>query len=97
MASDLAGLGLPPAVLQSLNSRSIFTVRDVLQQSATDLMELLSISYTDAEQLLQNVCLNSAPAYITVKIPRHQSSCCNLKMVIFSIPTAFDSVGGPTL
>jgi len=65
MATDLAGLGLPPAVLQSLNSRSIFTVRDVLQQSATDLMELLNISYTGAEQLLQNVCLNSAPAYIT--------------------------------
>jgi hypothetical protein len=66
MESNLAGLGLEPALCQRLNSRSIYTVRDILQQSATDLMELISVSYTDAEHILQTVSLNSAPAYLTV-------------------------------
>lgn len=62
----LRDIGLSYPTLQLLTAQNILTCRDVLLMSNTDLMELLNLTYSQAEGLLNHVASHTAPSYITV-------------------------------
>ena len=61
-------IGLDPAALGTLLRNDFHCARDVLFCSPTDLMELLDISLTQAEQLMQAISAHACPAYSTVRL-----------------------------
>jgi hypothetical protein len=63
---NLSSLGLPPDMLQLLTSKNLTSSRDVLVLSVLDLMELLNLSYAQAEEVLHEVAALTAPPYCTV-------------------------------
>ncbi|KIY96063.1 putative DNA repair protein RAD51 [Monoraphidium neglectum] len=58
-------LPLPPELRTQLLARGLRTARDCLHHTATDLCEILDISYGAAQQLLLDVAAQAAPGYIT--------------------------------
>jgi len=62
----LKDMGLPQQELQLLTSHNILTVRDLLHQSALDLVERLNIPLSQAQRILSHAAMQVAPPYITV-------------------------------
>eukprot|EP00878_Enallax_costatus_P042852 GHUV01050348.1.p2 GENE.GHUV01050348.1~~GHUV01050348.1.p2 ORF type:complete len:122 (+),score=0.11 GHUV01050348.1:305-670(+) len=62
----LRDIGLSYQTLQQLTAQNIVTCRDVLLMSSIDLMELLNMTYLQAEGLLDHVASHTAPSYVTV-------------------------------
>eukprot|EP00878_Enallax_costatus_P014034 GHUV01014676.1.p1 GENE.GHUV01014676.1~~GHUV01014676.1.p1 ORF type:complete len:342 (+),score=88.81 GHUV01014676.1:305-1330(+) len=61
----LRDIGLSYQTLQQLTAQNIVTCRDVLLMSSIDLMELLNMTYLQAEGLLDHVASHTAPSYVT--------------------------------
>lgn len=65
----LKDLGLPQHELQLLGSQNILTARDLLTQTALDLVERLNIPFSRAQSILQHAAMQVAPAFTTVSSP----------------------------
>lgn len=64
----LKDMGLPQQDLQLLAAHNIQTARDLLTQSAVDLVERLNISLSQAQRILQAAAAQVAPPYVTVSV-----------------------------
>jgi len=58
--------GIDPALLAILHSHELHSARDVLFSSIIDLIDVLGISHTQAEQLQRIVSAHTCPAFTTV-------------------------------
>lgn len=69
----LKDMGLPQQDLQLLAAQNIQTARDLLAQSAVDLVERLNIPLSQAQRILQAAAVQVAPPYVTVSMlpPTH--------------------------
>lgn len=64
----LKDMGLPQQDLQLLAAQNIQTARDLLTQSAVDLVERLNIPLSQAQRILQAAAVQVAPPYVTVSV-----------------------------
>lgn len=85
-SARIQDLHLLPAAQQLLLSHNMLTAKDVLAYTLTDLMELLDIPYSSAQQLLLDVSAQVAPAYMTA-LQLYNNSAQQTQYVLSSLPS----------
>lgn len=87
----LKDIGLPQADLQLLAAQNIQTARDLLTQSAVDLVERLNIPLSQAQRILQAAAVQVAPPYVTA-LELHSTLHMHSVRILTGLPALDDAL-----